>query len=166
MQLSVVPETGMTKVRFKSSMNYSFKQKLIGFEYFQTISTFNFCLVIPILEPSGKTTLGFKLATSSKNWHLRLTFSYPSLIILNEEVVSIFKGTTGMIISRLLKYIRGRAAYPLRTMSALFIPFGSFELLIYKGSLLMYYPTANGLNETLNYNHYEALRIPLHFYRT
>lgn len=73
-------------------------------------------------------------------------------------------GTTGIMTSLLLKYILGRAAYPLSVISALFIPFGSFELLMYKGSLYTYYPTAKGLKETLIYYQLEALRIPLDFY--
>lgn len=73
-QLSVVPETGITNVLFKSSVNYNLRQKLIGLLYFQFKSTFNFCLVIPILFPYGNDTLTPKSATSSKNWNLRLQF--------------------------------------------------------------------------------------------
>ena len=74
MQLSAVPETGIVKVLFMSSVNYSFKQKLIGLLNFQLKSIFNFCLVIPIFKPSGKDNLTPIFATSSKNWHFRLQF--------------------------------------------------------------------------------------------
>jgi hypothetical protein len=87
MQLSVVPDTGITNVLLRSSVNYNFRQKLMGLLYFQIRSTFNFCLVIPILFPSGKATFTPKSATSSKNWHFRLQFSYPSFNILKDDVV-------------------------------------------------------------------------------
>lgn len=67
MQLSAVPEIGMMKLLFKSSINYNFRQKLIGLWYFHTKSTLSFCLVIPIFVPSGKTTLTPRSATSSIN---------------------------------------------------------------------------------------------------
>lgn len=74
-QLSAVPETGMVKVRFMSSVNYSFRQKLIGLLNFQLRSILIFCLVMPMFSPSGKSSFTPMLATSSRNWHFRLQFS-------------------------------------------------------------------------------------------
>jgi hypothetical protein len=74
MQLSDVPDIGIVKTRLRSSTNYSLRQKLIGLWYFQESYTFNFCLVIPMLLPSGKNNLTPKSATSSINWYLRLQF--------------------------------------------------------------------------------------------
>jgi len=73
-QLSVVPETGITKVLFISSTNSSLRQKLMGLLNFQLNCTLSFCLVIPMLGPSGKLTFTLIPATSSTNWHLRLQF--------------------------------------------------------------------------------------------
>jgi len=67
MQLSAVPETGIVKVLFMSSINYSFRVKLMGLENFQLRSTLIFCLVMPIFRPSGKLSLTPMFATSSRN---------------------------------------------------------------------------------------------------
>jgi hypothetical protein len=67
MQLSAVPETGILKVLFISSVNYNFKQKLMGLLNLHVKSTLIFCFVIPIFSPSGKVSLTPILATSSIN---------------------------------------------------------------------------------------------------
>lgn len=67
MQLSAVPETGILKVLFMSSVNYSFKQKLIGLLNFHDRSTLIFCFVMPMFKPYGKLSLTPMLATSSIN---------------------------------------------------------------------------------------------------
>jgi hypothetical protein len=120
MQLSAVPEIGIVKFRFKSSINYNFKQKLIGLLNFQVKSIFNFCFVIPIFNPYGKCIFTPILATSSMNWHFKLQFSYPSFIILKLEVVSISRGTTGMITYLLLKNMFGNDALPFKITSTYF----------------------------------------------
>lgn len=46
-----MPETGIVKVRFMSSVNSNFRQKLMGLLNFQLRSTLIFCLVIPMFKP-------------------------------------------------------------------------------------------------------------------
>ena len=49
--MSVVPDTGMVKVLFMSSVNSNLRQKLMGLLNFQLSSTLIFCLVMPMLRP-------------------------------------------------------------------------------------------------------------------
>lgn len=140
-QLSVVPETGITKLLFISSVNYNFKQKLMGLLNDQIRSTLSFCLVIPTLGPYGKCNFTFIPATSSTNWYFKLQFSYPSLIILKDEWVSIPKGTTGIITSLLLKKMLGNEAEPLKTTSTYLSGSSIFLDWMKSGSLWKYYPT-------------------------
>lgn len=135
MQLSAVPDTGMMNVLLRSSVNYNFKQKLIGLLYFQFKSTFNFCRVMPILLPSGNDTFTPKSATSSKNWNFKLQFSYPSFNILNEDTVYISNGTTGIMTYRLLKNRFGRDDVPLKITSTYFRGYVNVLFFMNKGIL-------------------------------
>jgi hypothetical protein len=78
------------------------------------------------------------LATSSRNWHFRLQFSYPSLIILKLEEVSMSKGTTGIITYLLLKNKFGREAVPFKMTSTYFNGSANFEEVMKRGNLWKY----------------------------